>query len=207
MKGGKSLSELKFVLKNEHGVASIVAVCILVLFTALGLASLLSASSLLKNTQQRYYREQSEIYAVTLSQSIEKELGGLEITESSSSELSNYLYKNMVVFGYPTSNWGYYNADEFWPTSDIGKMSRNFKYSGDESKKIPETEITMYWEYYKDADLMQEWERMQQVKLYITVKCIYKGEEYAKTTGFGISSSIDSADKFWYSFNEGVVTS
>lgn len=104
MKGGKSLSKLKFVLKNEDGVASIVAVCILVLFTALGLASLLSASSLLKNTQQRYYREQSEIYAVTLSQSIEKELGGLEITESSSSELSNYLYKNMVVFGYPTSN-------------------------------------------------------------------------------------------------------
>lgn len=94
MKGGKSLSKLKFVLKNEDGVASIVAVCILVLFTALGLASLLSASSLLKNTQQRYYREQAEIYAVTLSQSIEKELGGLEITESSSSELSNYLYKN-----------------------------------------------------------------------------------------------------------------
>ena len=200
------MSKLKFVLKNEDGVASIVAVCILVLFTALGLASLLSASSLLKNTQQRWSWKQSEIYAVTLSQSIEKELGGLEITESSSSELSNYLYKNMVVFGYPTSNWGYYNADEFWPTSDIGKMSRNFKYSGDESKKIPET-ITMYWEYYKDADLMQEWERMQQVKLYITVKCIYKGEEYAKTTGFGISSSIDSADKFWYSFNEGVVTS
>ena len=200
------MSKLKFVLKNEDGVASIVAVCILVLFTALGLASLLSASSLLKNTQQRYYREQAEIYAVTLSQSIEKELGGLEITESSSSELSNYLYKNMIVFGYPTSNWEDYNDDKF-AADDIRKMSRNFKYSGDESKKIPETEITMYWEYYKDADLMQEWERMQQVKLYITVKCIYKGEEYAKTTGFGISSSIDSADKFWYSFNEGVVTS
>lgn len=201
------MSKLKYNIKNEGGVASIVAVCLLVLFTALGLASLLSASALLKNTQQRYYREQAEVYSVTLSQSIEKELGGLEINDSSPSDLSNYLYKNMVVFGYPTSGWGYYNADEFWPTSDIGKMSRTFKYSGDESKKIPETEITMYWEYYKDADLMQEWERMQQVKLYITVKCIYKGEEYAKTTGFGISSSLENTDKFWYSFNEGVMSS
>ena len=75
----------------------------LVLFTALGLACLISVSSFLKSTQTRYYREQVKILCHKFfRKGLEKELEGMDnvIGGGDGQSLSKSIYmKNMYTFG------------------------------------------------------------------------------------------------------------
>lgn len=196
-------------LKNEKGFASILAVCLLVLFTALGLACLLSASALVKNTQQMYSREQAKIYVVTFSQNIEREMMKIDniLVDNSGSELSDYLFDNMSVFdgvntGSSTNTWSFYDESSNWGTESVLKEAiRTFKCTT-ESENIPETEIDVYWE--SNSAAMNDSEnidtKLETVRLNVIVRCTYNNESYSEKVTYSVTSGGGSAR--WYTQNE-----
>lgn len=187
---------IKKAIKNESGFATVVAVVMLVLFTALGLACLISVSSFLKSTQTRYYREQVKIYATSFSQRLEKELEGIEnvIGGGDGQSLSKYLYENMYTFG-DDRTWLANKSD-----GNGGFYSEKVKFSanGYESSEVqvPDMEIEMYWSCDKNLTGLSEEERYLSTTVHIKVKAIYREYEYSYESNYSLIKNGDGKVKW-----------
>lgn len=173
-------------LKNNKGEAMLISIVFILVFAVLGAVLTASAAALLVSAKGEFAREQAKIYGVSLSDSIENELLSVENikAEDSASELSNFLYKNMNVF-YDKDN----NSNADWENG--AENVKVFGTEGDESKNLPKTEISVFWDYDGREDFSH-------TILNVGVKCFFGEKEYEEQREYFLTENGES----WYCVRE-----